>query len=143
MDLKKLAILSKTLGQISEIKVFQPPPTYCPHHYRSAPEMTSTFETCTCTLRYGLRSREIYIEERTPITFSETLSELQETQDESINMIQETPNSQFRMFLSVTPCMPHIDSEKSANCSPPPQFSPPTGDPPPRTSHLPFHLSPP
>ena len=36
-----------------------------------------------------------------------------------------------RLFLSVTPCMLGIDSEKSANCSPsPPLFSPPTGDSP-------------
>ena len=57
----------------------------------------------------------------------ETLSEPQETQDESVNTIQETPNSQFRLFLSVMPCMPRIDGEKSAICSPsPPLFSPPT-----------------
>ena len=91
--------------------------------------MMSTFETLTRTLRYGLRSREIYMEERTPITSLETLSEPHETQDESVNTIHETPNSQFRLFLLVTPCMPSIDSEKSANCSPP------------RTSHLPLHLA--
>ena len=106
-------------------------PTDCPHPYRSAVEMMSRFETHTRTLRYGLRSREIYIEERTPITSPEILTEPQETQDESVNTIQETPNSQFRLFLSVTPCMPRIDSEKSATCIPsPPLFSPPTGDSP-------------
>ena len=108
-----------------------PPTDYCPHQYRSAVEMRSTFETRTRTLRYGLRSREIYIEERTPITSPEIRSEPHETQDESINTIQETPNSQFRLFLSVMPCMPRIDSEKSAICTPsPPLFSPPTGDSP-------------
>ena len=89
------------------------------------------FETHTHTLRYGLRSREIYIEERTLITSPEILPEPQEMHDESVNTIQETPNSQFRLFLSVTPCMPCIDSKKSANCTPsPPLFSPPTGDSP-------------
>ena len=93
--------------------------------------LTTRFETHTRTLRYGLRSREIYIEERTPITCPEILTEPQETQDESVNTIQETPNSQFRLFLSVTPCMPRIDSKKSATCIPsPPLFSPPTGDSP-------------
>ena len=111
------------------------PTDYCPHQYRSAKEMTSTFETRTHTLRYGLRSREIYIEERTPITSPETLSEPHETQDESVNTIQETP--------SVTPCMPRIDSEKSANCSPPPHYLAPPPVTPPRTSHLPLHLAPP
>jgi len=53
-----------------------------------------------------ISEREIYIEERTPITSPEMLSEPHETQDESVNTIQEMPNSQFRLFLSVTPCMP-------------------------------------
>ena len=113
------------------------------HTYRSAVEMTSTFETRTRTLRYGLQSREIYIEERTPITSLEILSELHEMQDESVNTIQETPNSQFRLFLLVTPCMPRIDSEKSAICTPsPPLFSPPTGDSP-QNQSPPLHLAPP
>ena len=51
---------------------------------------------------------EIYIEE--PITSPEILSEKPQTQDESITTIQETPNSQFRLVLSVTPCMPRISS---------------------------------
>ena len=52
--------------------------------------------------------------------------------------IQETPNSQFRLFLSVTPCMPRIDSEKSAICIPsPPNYLAPLPVIPPRTSHPP------
>ena len=43
-----------------------------------------------------------------------------QTQDKSVNTIQETPNSQFRLLLSVMSCMPRIDSEKSVNCSPSP-----------------------
>ena len=80
----------------------------------SAENMTSVFKT-TRTLRYELQSREIYIEE--PITSPETLSAHPRTQDESINIIQETPNSQFRLVLSVTPCMPHISSLESVNNS--------------------------
>ena len=105
---------------MSEVKLFQPPPTYCPHQYRSAAEMMSTFETNTRTLRYELRSREIYIEEWTSITSPETLLEPPKTQDERENTIQETPNTQFRMLVSVMPCMPHIDSEKSVNFNPSP-----------------------
>ena len=46
----------------------------------------------TYTLRYNLRSREIYIEEpiTSPVTSPETLSEHLQTQNESINTIQET-----------------------------------------------------
>ena len=43
-----------------------------------------------------------------------------------MNTIQETPNSQFRLLLSVTPCMSRIDSEKSVNCSPSPQNQSPS-----------------
>ena len=74
--------------------------------------MTSVSET-TRTLRYELRSREIYIEE--PITSPELLSEHPQTQEESIRSIQETPNSQFRLVLSVTPCVPRISSLESVN----------------------------
>ena len=77
-------------------------------------KMTSVSET-THTLRYELRSRKIYIEE--PITSPEILSEHPQTQDESINTIQETPNSQFRLVLSVTPCMLHTSSLESVNNS--------------------------
>ena len=92
---------------------FLPTPSYCQqlHLHRSAVKMTSvsgTTHTSTRTLRYELRSREIYIEE--PITSPEILSEKPQTQDESITTIQETPNSQFRLVLSVTPCMPRISS---------------------------------
>ena len=38
-------------------------------------------------------------------------------QDESTNTIQETPNSQFRLVLSVTPCMPRTSSLESVNKS--------------------------
>ena len=76
--------------------------------------MTSVSKT-TCTLRYELRSREIYIEE--PINSLEILPEHPQTQDESINTIQETPNSQFRLVLSVTPCMPCTSSLESVNDS--------------------------
>ena len=74
--------------------------------------MTSVSET-TRTLRYELRSREIYIEE--PITSPEILSENPQTQEDSISSIQETPNSQFRLVLSVTPCVPRISSLESLN----------------------------
>jgi len=114
------SVQSETSGQISNSEI-QTPPTYCPHQYRSAAQMMSTFETSTRTLRYKLRSRGIYTEERTLITSPETLSEPPpKTQDESMNTVQETPNSQFRLLLSVTPCMPCIDSKKSVNCSPSP-----------------------
>ena len=69
--------------------------------------MTSTSKT-TRTLRYKLWSREIYIEECTPITSSEVLSEPPQMQDDSTNTIQQTPKSQFRLILSVTPWMPQI-----------------------------------
>ena len=74
--------------------------------------MTSVSET-TRTLRYELRSRKIYIED--PITSPELLSEHPQTQEESIRSIQETPNSQFRLVLSVTPCVPRISSLESVN----------------------------
>ena len=84
--------------------------------------MTSIFETRT--LRYQLRSRGIYTE-HTPINSPETLSKHPQTQDDSPNTMQETPNNQFRLFLSVTPCMPRKDSFKSVNRSPSPSlFSP-------------------
>ena len=76
--------------------------------------MMSVSET-TRTLRYELRSREIYIEE--PINSLQILSEHPQTQDESINTIQETPNSQFRLVLSVMPCMPCTSSLESVNHS--------------------------
>ena len=85
--------------------------------------MTSVSET-TCTLRYELRSREIYIEE--PITSPETLSEHPQTQDESINTIQEMANSQFRLVLSVTPCVPRISSLESVNDNTSPLLFSPT-----------------
>ena len=134
--LKKLPMLSETSGQISEIKSF----SNLLLSFSSMPQcrkMTSTLETCTRTLRYELRSRDIYIEERTPITSPETLSEPHETRGESVNTIQETQNSQFRLFLLVTPCMPHIDSNKSVNCSPSPHYSAPLPLTTPKTSHLP------
>ena len=74
--------------------------------------MTSVSET-THTLRYELRSREIYIEE--PITSPKILSGHPQMQEESISSIQETPNSQFRLVLSVTPCVPRISSLESVN----------------------------
>ena len=63
--------------------------------------MTSTFETCT--LRYELQSREIYIEKCNLIISLEILLEPTQMQDESVNMVQETSNSQFRLFLSIMP----------------------------------------
>ena len=78
---------------------------------------------------YSVRSREIYT--KGPITSPEILlSEPPQTQD-SINSIQETPNSQFRLVLSVTPCMPRISSIESVNHSSSPLlFSPtPTSSP--------------
>ena len=95
---------------------FLPNPSYCQqlHLHRSAVKMTSVSET-TRTLRYELRSMEIYIEE--PINSPEILPEHPQTQDESINTIQEIPNSQFRLVLSVMPCMPRISSLESVNDS--------------------------
>ena len=97
---------------------FELKPCQQSHLYRSAAKMTSVSET-TRTLRYKLRSREIYIEE--PITSLEILSEHPQRQEESISSIQETPNSQFRLVLSVTPCVPRISSLESVNdckCAP-------------------------
>ena len=85
--------------------------------------MTSVSET-TRTLRYELRSREIYIEE--PITSPETLSEHPQTQEESISSIQETPNSQYRLVLSVTPCVPRKSSLESVNDNTSPLLFSPT-----------------
>ena len=67
--------------------------------------------------------------------------------DDSPDTIQETPNSQFRLLLSVTPCMLHKDG---VNCSAPHYLAPhpPQAQPIPLpvtshgTSHLPFHLAP-
>ena len=104
--------------------------------------MTSTFETRTrsLSLRYQLRSRGIYTEERTAISSPEVLSEPPKTQDDNPNTIQETPNSQFRLFLSVTPCMPRKDSLKLVNRSPsPPLFSPTPASSP---AHVPTYDSP-
>ena len=48
-------------------------------------------------------------------------------QDESINTIQEMANSQFRLVLSVTPCVPRISSLESVNDNTSPLlFSPAT-----------------
>ena len=112
----------------------------------SAAKMTSFPET-TRTLRYELWSREIYIEE--PITSPETLLEHPQTQNESINTIQEIPNSQFRLVLSVTLCMPRTSSLESISQSPSHLLFSPTPSQrmslpltPPRTSYLPLHLAP-
>ena len=131
--------MSETSGLIVKIKVFKTPPTVnlCPHQYRSAAKMTSTFET-TCTLRYELRSREIYID--ASLTSPEILSEPPQTQDDSVNTIQETPNSQFRLFLSVTPCMPRTNSLECINRRHSP--SPPLFSPTPSPAHVPTHNSP-
>ena len=81
----------------------------------------------------------------------EILSEPPQTQDDSINSIQETLNTQFRLVLSVTPCMARISSIESVNPSPSPLlFSPtPTASPAhaptpdsPRCSHHPLQLAP-
>ena len=96
--------------------MFLPNPSYCQqlHLHRSTVKMTSVSET-TCTLRYELRSREIYIKE--PINSPEILPEHPQTQDESINTIQEIPNSQFRLVHSGIPCMPRTSSLYSVNNS--------------------------
>ena len=62
-----------------------------------------------------VQSREIYNEES--INSLEILPEHPQMQDESINTIQETPNSQFRLVLSVTPFMPRTSSLDSVNDS--------------------------
>ena len=71
------------------------------------------------TLRYQLRSREIYADERTPINSPEILTEPPQMQDDSPNTIQEMPNRQFRLFLSVMPCMPCKDSLNLLTVAPP------------------------
>ena len=114
-------MLSETLGP-PNVK-FLSYPSYCQQSclYRSTTKMMSVYET-TRTLRYELQSREIYIEEL--ITSPKILSEHPQMQDESTNTIQETPNSQFRLVLAVTPCMPHKSRLESVNNSTSPlQFS--------------------
>ena len=79
--------------------------------------------------------------------FPMILLEPSQMQDDSVNTIQEMPNSQFRLLLSVMPCMPRTDG---VNCSAPHYLAPhpPQAQPiplpvtSPRTSHLPFHLVP-
>ena len=62
-----------------------------------------------------------YTEE--PITSPEILPEPPpQMQDDSI----KTPNSQFWLVLSVTPCMPHISSIEPVNRSPSPLLFSPT-----------------
>ena len=96
--------------------MFLPNPAYCQqlHLHCSTEKMKSVCET-TRTLRYKLWSRKIYIEE--PINSLEKLPEHPQTQDESINTIQEMPNSQFRLVLSVMPCMSRISSLESVTKS--------------------------
>ena len=119
--------------------------------YGSVPRcrMTSTFETRTRSLRYQLRSRGIYTEERTPINSSEILSKLPQTQDDSpIHHTGDTKQPVQAVPLGNTlhaPC-----SLKSVNRSPsPPLFSPTPASSLahvpmilPRTSHFPFQLAP-
>ena len=108
------------------IKFCQPPPTVLFNKtILQCHSMTSLlkllhYTTRTRTLRYALRSREIYAEG--PITSPEILSEPPQTQDDSI----KTPNNQFRLVLSVTPCMSRISSIESINCSPSPLLFSPT-----------------
>ena len=47
-------------------------------------------------------------------------------QEESISSIQETPNSQFRLVLSVSPCVPRISSLESVNDNTSPLLFSPT-----------------
>ena len=64
--------------------------------------MTSVFET-TPEICFG-PGRSSYLEEM--ITSLEMMSDHPpQMQDDSINTIQETPNSQFRLVLLVTPCI--------------------------------------
>ena len=105
--------------------------------------MTSSFATATRTqtrtLRYILRSWETYSKEL--ITSPEILSEPPPTQDNSTNTVQETTNSQFRLFLSVTSCMPHTSSlEIYINRTPPPYCLAP--HPPQAQPHVPTPNSP-
>ena len=76
----------------------------------------STLETIR-TLRYVFQSRETYIKE--PITSPEILSEPfpPQKQEDSINTVQETLNSQFRLVLLVPPYMPCTSSLEFVNCS--------------------------
>ena len=54
------------------------------------------------------------------------ISEHPQMQDESISSIQETLNSQFRLVLSVTPCVPRISSLESVNDNTSPLLFSPT-----------------
>ena len=83
------------------------------HHGMTSLLKLLHYTSRTRTLRYALRSREIYTEE--PITSPEILSEPRQMQDESINSIKETPNSQFRLVLLVTTCMPCMTSTDFPN----------------------------
>ena len=136
---KSLPPMSKTLG--NWLKFHQTPPTVLINIPHSAPEMTSSSETRTRTLRYILRSRGIYIKEPIhAIASPEILSEPPPTQDDSINTVQETPNSWFRLILSVMPCMPHTSSLEYINHSSFPLLFSPT--PTPNPAHVPTSNSP-
>ena len=108
-------------GQISEIKVFKPllPTDYCLHQYHSTVEMTSTFETRTRILRYGLRSREIYIKERTPISSpGDTVWTPQDAGWKHKYGTGDTKQPVQAVPIGKALHVPY--SEKSANCTPPP-----------------------
>ena len=97
--------------------------------YHSPADIKSLLETATrtFTLRYILRSCESYSEE--------LVTEPPLTQDGSINTVQETLNSQFRLFFSVTPCMPCTSRLESFNHSPSPYCLAPH---PPKPSPCPY-----
>ena len=107
--------------------VFQTPPTYCPHQHRAhrRRDDVNIWNQHTDPAENELRSRKSHRRANPDHVPGDTFGTPQ-TQDESVNTIQETPNSQFRLLLSVTPCMSRIDSEKSVNCSPSPQNQSPS-----------------
>ena len=113
-----------------KIKNF-PNPSHHPLQFSAVPQhrrMTSIFETHTLpeiptTIQGDLHRRTHAYQ--LPRDTVGTPPPPPQTQDDSPNTIQETPNSQFRLFISVMPCMPHKDNLKSVNRSPsPPLFSP-------------------
>ena len=117
------------------IKIFQTPPTVLnlsttvPQNdvdiWNSHPEIPTTIQG------------NLHIRTYTDQLPRDTIQTSQ-TQDDSPNTIQETPNSQFRMFLLVW--MPGMDSLNSVNRSPsPPLFSPKPAS---SLAHVPTYDSP-
>ena len=130
---------SETSGHISEIKVFQTPPTYwllsssIPQRRRDDVKIWNPYlypEIWTAIqgdLHRGTNAD--YFPRDTDWT----------PRDAGWKRKYDTGDTKqpVRLFLSVTPCMPRIDSKKSAICIPSPHYLAPLPVIPPRTSHPP------